>query len=71
MQVPLDVKEGKGDLLCHLIMQEINQMRDDIERALREEQKEIAKPQTELCASQKGFIRSHTKRQHKSCKKSN
>mgnify|MGYP000438618072 FL=1 len=49
MQVPLDVKEGKGDLLCHLIMQEINQMRDDIERALREEmQKEITKQKIEL-----------------------
>ena len=37
MQVPVDVEEVKGDLLLHLITQEINLMRDNIERELRNE----------------------------------
>ena len=30
MQASFDVEEGKDDILCHLIMQEINLMGDDI-----------------------------------------
>ena len=37
--VPFDVEEGKHDLLHHLITQEINIIREDIERALEEERK--------------------------------
>ena len=37
MHVPLDDGKGKSDLLCHFIMQEVNCMRDNIERALKEE----------------------------------
>ena len=35
MQVPVDVEEVKGDLLLHLITQEINHIRDIIERAFK------------------------------------
>ena len=54
MQVPLDVEEGKHDLLCHLIILDVNHIRDDIERALKEEmQQKIQKQITELHASLK------------------
>ena len=47
MQVPFDVEKGKHRPLCHLIVQEINLIRNDIERALREEtQKGIEKQKT-------------------------
>ena len=42
MQVPFNVNinlEGKDDLLYHLITQEINLMRGNIERALRDDTK--------------------------------
>ena len=36
---PFEVEERKHDLLHHLITQEINIIREDIERALEEERK--------------------------------
>ena len=54
MQVPFDVEKGKHRPLCHLIVQEINLIRNDIERALREEmKKEMEKQKTQLYASLK------------------
>ena len=37
--IPFDVENGKHDLLRHLIAQEINLIREDIEIALKEEMK--------------------------------
>ena len=55
MQVPFNVNinlEGKDDLLYHLITQEINLMRGNIERALRDEMNmEIENQKIELYAS--------------------
>ena len=52
--IPFDVENGKHDLLRHLIAQEINLIREDMKRALKEEmKKEIEKQKTELYASLK------------------
>ena len=51
---PFDVENGKHDLLFHLIVQEINLIREDVEIALKEEmEKEIEKQKTMLYASLK------------------
>ena len=50
--IPFDVENGKHDLLRHLIAQEINLIREDIEIALKEEmKKEIEKQKTKLYVS--------------------
>ena len=50
--IPFDVKNEKHDLLPHLIAQEINLIREDIEIALNEEmKKEIEKQKTKFYAS--------------------
>ena len=49
MKVPFDAKEGKHYLLRHLIMQEINIMRNDIETTLREEMKKEIEKQKQRC----------------------
>ena len=50
--IPFDVKNEKYDLLPHLIAQEINLIREDIEIALNEEmKKEIEKQKTKFYAS--------------------
>ena len=49
MQASFDVEEGKDDILCHLIMHEINLMGDDIKRALREEMKKEIEKQKQRC----------------------
>ena len=54
MHVSLYVNEEKDDLLHHFITQEVNRMRDNIIRALKEEmQKEIKKQEKELHGSLK------------------
>ena len=71
--IPFDVENGKHDLLRHLIAQEINLIREDIEIALKEEmKKEIEKQKIELYAALKTElleemrkdIISHTKKSH-------
>ena len=71
--IPFDVENGKHDLLRHLIAQEINLIREDIEIALKEERKkEIEKQKTKLYASLKTElleetwkdIISHAKKSH-------
>ena len=49
MHVPLDVEEGKGYLLHHFIRQVVNHMRDDIERALKEEMQQEIEKQNKSC----------------------
>ena len=61
MHVPFDVKEGKHNLLHHLIMQEINLIREDIERALKEEMKREIENQNQSCMS---FSRLSYKKRH-------
>ena len=63
----LDIKEGNSDLLSHLITEEANHMRNDIEQSVKEEmQKEIVKQKNKTaCLSKERIIRSHSKGQHK------
>ena len=58
MHIPLDIKEGKGDLLCHFIRQEVNCMGHTNEAILEN----IVE-----CLFEDGIIRSHTKRYYKFC----
>ena len=55
--IPFDVENGNHDLLRHLIAREINLIREDIEKALKEEmKKEIEKQKSELYASIKAEL---------------
>ena len=50
----LDIEVVTSDLLSHLITEEVNHMRDDIEQSLEEEmQKKIVTQKTKLHASLK------------------
>ena len=50
----LDIEVVTSDLLSHLITEEVNHMRDDIEQSLEEEmQKKIVMQKTKLHASLK------------------
>ena len=55
--IPFEVENGKHDFLRHLIAQEINLIREDIEIALKVEmKKEIEKQKSELYASFKAEL---------------
>ena len=66
MDIPLHVEEGKDDILRHLITQEVNYMRDNIKRALKQElQKGTEKQKKSICLSK---VQEYTKPYKIACK---